>query len=292
MTDIIINAWWWRGKRNLGDLLTPYIIERLSGKKCRNIGYKWTTVLKYILSQIKNRRHIKKELLSPIYYTEPEYILGVGSILNHASDGKAIAWGCGFLKQDQLFTGKKVVAVRGKYSADKLVEQGYPRVEVLGDPALLLPLVYHNRSHKNGKIAIIPHYREYKFFVEKYGKQYDVISMDTDDIEGTIDKICSYNYLLSSSLHGIIIGQAYKIPVLWIEDKPLDNDLFHFKFRDYFSSVGINYYDPFKNVDDILNGNIPLFFKNNETKVLINKDLNIIQRDLLKVAPFYVLPKF
>ena len=32
--------------------------------------------------------------------------------------------------------------------------------------------------------------------------------------------------------------------------------------------------------------------KNNETKVLINKDLNIIQRDLLKVAPFYVLPKF
>lgn len=288
----IIKAWWWHGEVNLGDVLTPYIIEKLSGIKCEYIGYKWSYILKYLLGQLHHNLPIDKKLLYPFYFKEPEYILGVGSILHHESDGNAIAWGSGFLKKDHVFTGKKAVAVRGEYTAKRLFELGYPQINVLGDPALLLPLIFNEQTPKNEKIAIIPHYVEYEKFNSKYGHQYDIINMRTDDIEGTLKKISSYRYILSSSLHGIIIGQAYHVPTIWIEEEQLANDAFHFKFRDYFSSVGIEYYEPYRNIDELLNSDIIQFFEDNKTRTSINKDLSAIQQNLLKVAPFPVLPQY
>ena len=51
-----------------------------------------------------------------------------------------------------------------------------------------------------------------------------------------IDDICSCEAIVSSSLHGIIIADAYEIPNVWIsldENHPDDN----FKFKDYYLSV-------------------------------------------------------
>lgn len=287
-----IKAWWWKEEVNLGDVLTPYIIKKISGIDCQYIGYKWTFVLKYLLTHILHRLPINRKMLVPFYFKEPEYVLCVGSILHHKSDGKAVVWGSGFLKKDHFFTGNRAVAVRGEFTANRLVDLGYPRVTVLGDPALLLPLIINEQKPKNGKVAIIPHYSEYDIFLKKYGQYYDVINMRTDDIEGTVRKISSCDYILSSSLHGIIIGQSYNVPTIWVEGKQLSNDSFHFKFRDYFSSVGIEYYEPYKNIDEILNGDIKQFFNENESRFHINKDLKKIQQDLLKVAPFPVLPQY
>ena len=56
--------------------------------------------------------------------------------------------------------GGKFLAVRGPFSADKLVEEGYPRCTVYGDPALLLPLVYTPITKEKCKVGIIPHLRD------------------------------------------------------------------------------------------------------------------------------------
>ena len=51
-----------------------------------------------------------------------------------------------------------------------------------------------------------------------------------------IDSICSCEAIISSSLHGIIIADAYETPNVWIsldENHPDDN----FKFKDYYLSV-------------------------------------------------------
>lgn len=287
-----IKAWWWHGEVNLGDVLTPFIIKKLSGVDCKYIGYKWTYVLKYLMGQLHHHLPIDKRLLIPFYFKEPEYILGVGSILHHESDGKAIAWGSGFLKQSHVYTGGKAVAVRGEYTAKRLLELGFPKVEVFGDPALLLPLIYKPNSSKKGGVAIIPHYSELEKFKELYGKQYDIINMKTDDIEGTINTLCSYSFILSSSLHGLIISHSYQIPAIWIESEVLASDSFHFKFRDYFSSVGIDYYEPFHNIDAIFKKGICKFFNENRDKYTFTKDLNKIQQDLLRIAPFPVLQKY
>lgn len=53
-----------------------------------------------------------------------------------------------------------------------------------------------------------------------------------------IDNILSCEYILSSSLHGIIIADAYKIPNIWISLTNNEHPDNNFKFKDYYLSVG------------------------------------------------------
>lgn len=288
-----IKAWWWRDKVNVGDCLTPYIINKLSGMEVIHIGYSLLEAARYILKRLKAGLPIDYQLIRPIYLFEPEYILGVGSILNHKSHKKAIVWGSGFIKASNLYYGKKLLAVRGQYSAERLVELGYPMTEIWGDPALLLPMIYRPKNiTRKGTLAIVPNFSEYEKFEKQYGSRFDVINLNTSDIEHIIDLLCSYDYILSTSLHGLIISHAYGIPAIWIEDVVLVDDYFHFKFRDYFSSVGIPYYEPYRNIEELLNSNMEFFFKENQAKYMLNRDLKHIQRDLLSVAPFPVKSEF
>lgn len=283
-----IKAWWWIDSANLGDVLTPYIIQKLTGTKVVHIGTKFQDAVLHILKRLYARMPIAWKNLHSIYLKEPSYILGIGSILGHKSDGNAIAWGSGFIREGEIFSGKQVLAVRGIYSEKELLKQGISKVGVYGDPALLLPLVYPCNPRKNGKVAIIPHFSEFSKFKKLYGERYDIIDFNTDDVEGVINQICSYSYILSSSLHGLIISHAYNIPAIWIEDKVLQGDTFHFKFRDYYSALGIEYYEPFHNVEQILRSDIQNFFETHKNKYTIKNCLSDIQRVLIRVAPFEV----
>ncbi|MFW8205226.1 hypothetical protein ACOIC8_27960, partial [Klebsiella pneumoniae] len=97
------------------------------------------------------------------------------------------------------------------------------------------------------------HLKDYDYFKNKYrsNKNIKVIDLKTKDIEFVVDEIISCEYILSTSLHGVIVAQAYDIPTLWIKHNDINTD--GIKFYDYFDSVGIKPYDGFEDYESLIN---------------------------------------
>lgn len=284
-----IRLMYWNGD-NYGDVLSPALIHELSGvtvQHCDNsfsVGRTLTVIIKDILTLSTKRT---RQVLFPWQ----DSMLGIGSVITWGVKRSKV-WGAGFMNESEEFKGGEIFAVRGPKTAKKLVEAGYESVEVLGDPALLLPLWIKPVKEKLYDLSIIPHWTEVDYFKEKYGKQYNIIDLRSRDIIGVTNQITASKYVLSTSLHGIIVSHAYNIPALWIKKGYIHTD--GFKFDDYFSSVGIPFYNGFENLDEILASTETwkhLFIKNID-KCLIKKSLEHIQFGLLQVAPFKLKKKY
>jgi pyruvyltransferase len=137
------------------------------------------------------------------------------------------------------YAPNKIHAVRGPLTRDLLLKQGFDCPEIYGDPALLYPRFYKPNIKKKYRFGIIPHYADFSDpWVQKFSNNPDVKIINIKDrtCNKFIDDIHECEILLSSSLHGIIAGDAYGIPSYWIE---LSNKVHGkgFKFNDYFLSV-------------------------------------------------------
>lgn len=284
-----INLVYWNGK-NLGDYLSLFIINKLSGLPIRYKGFslgrkgQLIRLLDYVTGKITWNK-----LNETLFFFE-DNILGVGSIISFGNRN-SIIWGSGFMNQNEHFKGGKVLAVRGKLTNKKIIESGHNGCDVFGDPALLLPLIIKPSLEKKCDLAIIPHWKEYDFFCNKYGNSYKILDIRTTDVEYFVQELTSCKYILSSSLHGIILSHAYNIPALWIKHGYIDTD--GFKFYDYFSSVDISIYEGIVDFDSFLFANSwKYLFDKNALNSLPQKNLRSIQRKLLDVAPFRVLDKY
>lgn len=272
--------------KNFGDLLGPYIVSKLSYKKIIHKTF-YHGVVCSIKQLLYGLIHFNIKGLKSNLFSWENNLLSVGSILGWGNK-KSVVWGSGFISENQSFRGGMIYALRGKYSDIKLREEGFQGSSVYGDPALLLPLIFFPIVTKTQEIAIIPHWSETDFFIEKLGNKYKIIDLRTTNVEKVITEITSCKKVLSTSLHGLIVSHAYGIPALWIRNKKLHNS--NFKFFDYFSSVGIEEYEGFLNIDEILfsESSYNLLFDQNKDKCLPNVDLKSIQKALLCAAPFEV----
>ncbi|WP_227740311.1 polysaccharide pyruvyl transferase family protein [Salegentibacter sp. BLCTC] len=252
-----------RDKENYGDLLSKYLAEKISGKPVKFV-------------------QPKKQ---PWYKRNKTNFLAVGSILHHA-DKHSIVWGSGIIDHEQEIAKADFRAVRGPQTRNFLLKLGYKCPQIYGDPALLLPKYYNAEVKKEHKIGIVPHYHDYKKALELFQNNpaIKVIDLLTLDVEETTREIVSCENIISSSLHGLIVAHAYKIPALWVEfsDKIFGNGI---KYRDYFESVNLAYYkadfiETGKSVEELL--------KLMQDKPLLPEDkkLEEIQDGLLGSCPF------
>lgn len=202
-----------------------------------------------------------KTIIPSRYYASAPKISMMGSILPWSMDKNTIVWGSGCLDSNSpLWNNLEkpilVLAVRGPLTRQILIQHGIDCPEVYGDPALLFPKYYYPTVDKKYKYGIILHVstevsnmilEELKFI---YGDSILIIDPKRfSKWNEFIDSILSCENIVSSSLHGIIVSDAYKIPNVWIsvtnQEHP-DNNL---KFKDYYLSVGktisspINYKD-------------------------------------------------
>ena len=167
----------------------------------------------------------------------------------------------------------------------------------MGDPALLAPLIYIAKSEKKYTLGIIPHYLHYEETIKKLNSSEILIINLLDDIEKVIEDVYSCEKIISSSLHGIIIGHAYGVPSLWfrLSDGHIGGD--DIKFADYFSSVELSEYEcleiAYNTYDEKYLSSVASLFNENQKLTLVKPQiLKKIQLDLIKSAPFSILAQY
>lgn len=246
MKQTILGKWFAR-EVNFGDLLAPLLLERLSGKRPINLMHSWRgkNLLKYDL-----RREADRQSLAQLFRRtpEPEY-LTVGSVLGWC-DWRAdvqVVWGAGFMtpKRSLRHRPRRIHAVRGALTFDRLPADWQPEVMALGDPGLLVPDHVPQPQNTSAKIGVIAHYTQRGNPVLR--------CLDEDaafkfvDIQQSVETfahaLSDCETVLSSAMHGLIAADAYGIPNRWVNFGALP-DGGTFKFRDYYSAVGNGQDDP------------------------------------------------
>ncbi|GAB5406585.1 MAG: hypothetical protein Aurels2KO_48160 [Aureliella sp.] len=176
-------------------------------------------------------------------------VYAIGSHLAEACfNPDSEVWGAGFIGESMTILGSpgRIHAVRGWQSLERLRGAGVCCPDVVGDPALLLPLYYQPKSvKKRYRLGVISHCRESDIEFFHAAKSWpDTLIIDiTGGIERVVDQVSSCEFVASSSLHGLICSDGYGVPSLWIQaSNRLKGD--GFKFRDYFSSVNRDSPDP------------------------------------------------
>jgi pyruvyltransferase len=191
------------------------------------------------------------------------HYLTVGSVLRMA-DANSIVWGTGFIDHndgiglmrwgsadnERLVSPARVCAVRGKLTRAKLLQFDIGCPEVYGDPALLMPLFYKPVHRKRYELGFIPHYTDLGSPVVRRlerDRRVNVISMIKSRFEQVVESRATYERvvdellqceaIVSGSLHGLILAEAYGVPCKWVQvaDKSIGDG---FKYLDFFSSVG------------------------------------------------------
>lgn len=211
-----IPVFYWDSVPNFGDVIGPYLISRITGKQVLNI-----------------------------HSLPHSGFMAVGSILQMINREDMVVWGSGLIAEptDQVIENlrkykPKILSVRGCETAKQLSKAGIavPDRSVYGDPGLILPLFYNPLISDSKKIGICPHYIHKLHFLKNVTNQDSLNIIDVQkDMESVVDSISSSTVCISTSLHGLIIAQAYGVPWVWLEvsDNNLTGD--DFKFKDFFS---------------------------------------------------------
>jgi len=161
------------------------------------------------------------------------HILGIGSIANLANKN-SIVLGSGSLSE---FTINEpplmVLSTRGMLTAKCLNVQP----AFFGDLASLSNLLFPIKKEERFKFGIIPHVTQRDNFSKLLSKHKDIKIIDASkNFLSVITEINQCRFIISQSLHGLIIADAYEIPNAWLE--PSKNMIGQdYKFIDYFTSL-------------------------------------------------------
>lgn len=254
----MIRAWWFRNEgENFGDAVCPMILRQLT--------------------------HGEVE-----YSDEKGSLASIGSILFYNFSTPKIIWGSGAISSfhnSPIVKQHDIRAVRGPLSRKRLNDIGIECPEVYGDPSILLPLFYdQSKYEKKHEISFLPHWVDYEHLkTNKYiSDNFNIIDIRSG-VENVMKEILESESIISSSLHGVIVPEAFGIKsYLCRFSNKVTGGLF--KFEDYYNSTNriVRCCDYSKgekiDVDEIVN-----FFENSKP------DFDI--RTLLQAFPFEIKNK-
>ncbi|SFK75931.1 pyruvyltransferase [Lachnospiraceae bacterium KH1T2] len=206
--------------------------------------------------------------------SKTKHLYTIGSLIMLAYQDATI-WGSGILLEEPAgFIWKRsksrkldVRCVRGPRTMKRLQENGYDVSNcVMGDPGVLMPLIYKPEEREKKDYVVIRH------MSKKTGKSYaNEVNIITNDWKETINQIYNSKLVISSSLHGLILAEAYGIPAILLDNTEFGD---HFKYQDYYMSTGRTAIPACKTVEEALKAPIPAV-----------PDLSGLQENLLRSFP-------
>lgn len=230
-----ISLCYWNTVPNFGDALSPYIISKITGCEVKKAAHKDTNKLVAIGSLIRSSTLFSKSHIwgSGALTRDPFREIPFYSIHKQIQD-----W------YKRNFKRSTIYAVRGPLTKSICEKAGFHVPEVYGDPAILIPSFYQPKAStsEKQKIGIVLHHTHNNQLKNIDSDLFKIINVERrtpEEVENFIDELTSCKTIFSSSLHGIIIAQAYGIPAQWItvKDSPIHDDQ-SFKFKDYFLGAG------------------------------------------------------
>lgn len=217
-----IRLYWLAGLRNFGDAINPGVVAGVTGRPVVHAPAETAEAIG-IGSLLTFRATLARLAAPPA--TQP-LIWGTGIIADPGPDFAGIT------------VGPNCLAVRGPLTAARL--KGFDGV--LGDPGLLCPLIRPRPAAVDGlaPIAYVPHHQQWDEGAPLPADEPDVRLIDVRlrDPWAVVDEIARATVVVSSSLHGLIVADAYGIPNVWVPSNPWMAAKGAFKFRDYFAAVG------------------------------------------------------
>ena len=206
--------YWWQprdGRINVGDHLSKVMVEAILA--LRDL-------------ELTGKRDLRRRLFA------------IGSVLHNARDGETV-WGSGINakipENMHRFRSLDVRAVRGPLTRQWLAGRGIDVPEVYGDPALLMPAFYPRElvgATTQTDFLVIPHFNEP---VDRYAAWHDHLLLPSTPPLAFVRALLGARTVVSSSLHGVILAEAYGIPAVYLDS---GNGEARFKYDDYYAGTG------------------------------------------------------
>jgi pyruvyltransferase len=195
----------WCISQNFGDRLTWWMIRHITG-----LAPAWV----------------------PFDDPRPHYVVA-GSVLNHATATSTV-WGAGLASaSDGVTKAATILATRGPLSAAIARSFGASVPDVYGDPAMLLPRLMPRTHGPTRRLGVVCHYIDQSDAPAVAGAAYINV---LDDVADVIASICDCEHIVSSSLHGMIVADAYGIPAAYAKGQNIGGD--GMKFDDHMLATG------------------------------------------------------
>src|ERR1700733_4111787 len=164
--------------------------------------------------------HVLEAEVTPIGEAacEQPNLVALGSIL-HWVDRHSFVWGTGFIKPTLGLYARprRILAVRGPLTRQRLLELDVPCPEVFGDPGVLVPEIFP-RAETAIDLGLVPHLVDHaEPFVARARAEGAVVLDVRAPIQDFLRRLSACRRVISSSLHGVIFAHAYGIPAAWIK---------------------------------------------------------------------------
>ncbi len=200
-----VSLFWWNLVTNWGDQLSPLLLNRFS-----HVDAVWTPV-------------------------DSAEVVCVGSLLGNLvkPDYAGVVLGSGKLFEDGMVPPKaQILALRGPLTA-----RGVKGDFALGDPGLLADELV-TIEDKLYNLGVVPHWSDHQLAKDPRFLKYDpIIIRFDDDPLSIIRKIGACRKIVSSSLHGLILADAFNIPRRFEATAAWTREGGDFKVRDHNAAI-------------------------------------------------------